>query len=247
MSSIDMNRGQKKFLYGLFYLAVAGILVWIFWPSAGSPIPPACSDPSCMAKQSLQVSGVPQIFRSESTHRVVVLGQVTNPNPDYGAGQFSYNFKIFGRDGKTIADIPGNGKIYPSETKYILANYDTGSVDPNFLDDRPGFEVKNVIMEPAVNFPKLNVALVAQPSVQAGSSSIVISGNIRNQNSFPTEGIEVIAVLENKYGDPLFAAQTLIQQVGGFKEIPFEISFPADQLISQNLDVQKTQVFFYAE
>ncbi|TSA44431.1 hypothetical protein D4R51_03835 [bacterium] len=244
-----MNRGQKKFIYGLFYLVIFILVAWGAIFGLNSPSQPACSDPSCGAKQplSLQVSGVPQIFRSESTHRIAVLGQVTNPNSDYGASQFSYNFKIFDRNGKTVADVLDSGAIHPSETKYILANYDTGSMDPDLLDDRPGLEIKNAIMAPAGNFLKLNISLVSQPLIRVGSSSIVVSGVVRNQNSFPTEGIGVIVILENKYGDALFAAKTAIQQIGGFKDFPLEVSFPADQSISQSLDAGKTQVFFYTQ
>ena len=159
-----MSRGQKKFLYGLFYIIIFGLIVWAFIPSSNIPAP-VCSGSSCGTNQPLplQVSGMPRVFISESTHRIVLLGQVTNPNPDLGAQTFSYDFLIFNRDGTTIASVPGSGNIYPSETKYILSVYDAGNLDLSLVADRPGLEVKNADFRPAAGFLKPNLILTSGP------------------------------------------------------------------------------------
>jgi|GEM_PF-1618826 len=244
-----MMRGQKKFIYGLFYLLVLATIVWAFWPSAKVPVPPVCSGPSCGTSQPLplQVSGVPQMFASKITHRVVLLGQVTNPNSDYGASAFSYQFYIFDRNGKTISLVPGNGVIYPSETKYILGVYDAGSADLSSIAERPGFEINNASLEPAGNFLKPDLALSSGPSVQLNADSIVVSGTLKNQGSSLARNVSIIALLSNKYSDPLFAAQTLISNLAGFEEIAFQIPFPADQQVVESVATDKTQVFLSTE
>jgi hypothetical protein len=238
-----MTRWQKKFLYGLFYIIIFGLIIWVFIPSPSIPAP-VCSDPSCGTNQPLplRVSGVPQMFKSESTHRVVVLGQVTNPNPDYGAYVFSYNFIIFNHDGRTIISVPGSGKIYPSETKYILSVYDAGNMDLSLVAERPGFEVKNASFRPAAEFLKPNLILTSKPETNVSSLGIKVTGRVKNQNASPVGGIRVISVLQDTYGDSVFAAQTLIQGLNSFEEAPFEVNFPADPAVVQKIDPVKTSV-----
>lgn len=243
-----MTRGQKKFAYGFFYLIILGFIIWIFIPSSNAPRPPVCSGLSCPAEPlPLQVSGAPQIFKSESAHRVIVLGQVTNPNPDYGADTFSYNFKIFDRDGKTIASVLGSEKIYPAETKYILGSDDVGSADISSLAERPGFEIGNANFRPAAGFLKPNWILTSSPVTQIDPSGIKVSGNLENKGVSSPGGVKVMAILGNKYGDPVFAAETLVQNPEAFKDAPFEVHFPADQLIIQSADTSKTEVFLDGE
>ncbi|MEK7626718.1 MAG: hypothetical protein AAB399_00940 [Patescibacteria group bacterium] len=242
-----MTRGQKKFLYGLFYVIVLGLIIWAFIPSPIVPVP-VCSGPSCGTNQplSLQVSGVPQMFKSEGTHRVVALGQVTNPNPDFGASVFSYDFLIFDRDGKTIASVPGSEIIYPSETNYILGIYDAGKTDLSSIAERPGFEIKSANFRPAAEFLKPEFSPVSGYETKIASDGIRVSGKVKNLSSFPIGEAKVIGILGDKYGDPLFAAQTTVSGITGLGEADFEIYFPAEKAILDRLDMGKTSVFFYA-
>lgn len=241
-----MTRGQKKFLYGLFYIIVLGLIVWAFIPSPIAPAP-VCSGPLCETNQPLplQLSGVPQIFKSESTHRVVVLGQVTNPNPDFGASAFSYDFLIFDRDGKTLASVPGNEIVYPSETKYILGIYNAGNADLSLITERPGFEIKSADFRPAAEFVKPDFSLVSGSETKIASDGIRVSGKIKNSGSFPAGEAKIIGILADKYGDPLFAGQTAVPGISGFGEADFGIYFPAEKTVLDRLDIGKTSVLFY--
>ena len=242
-----MTRGQKKFSYGLFYIIVLGLIVWAFIPSSNAPTP-VCFGPSCGTNQPLplEVSGVPQMFKSESAHRVVVLGQVTNPNSDYGASVFSYDFLIFDRDGKTIASVPGNEIIYPSESKYILGIYDAGKADLSLIQERPGFEIKSADFRPAAEFVKPDFSVISGSETKIASDGIRVSGKMKNLRSFPAGEAKIIGILTDKYGDPLFAGQTAVPGISGLGEADFEIYFPAEKAIIDRLDINKTSVLFYA-
>jgi hypothetical protein len=186
------------------------------------------------------------MFVSKSTHRIVMLGQVTNPNADYGASSFSYQFLIFDRNGKTISSVPGSEAIYPSETKYVLGVYDAGGTDLSSIAERPGLEVINANFESASSFLKPDLALVSGPSVQSNTDGIIVSGMLKNRGSSLARNVKAIALLMGKY-EAVFAAQTLIPSLAGFGETTFQISFPADQSIMGSLAPDKTQIFFSTE
>ncbi len=244
---MGMNRGQKKFLYGLFYLAIIGIVMWIFWPSTGA-VPPPCSGLSCGTNQPLPLQiGATQIFKSETARKIILLSSVKNPNSEYGVNYFSYEFSISGRSGESIAKISGAGKIHPSETRYVLESYDAAGLDLRTVAEKGDLKIGNAVFRPAAEFSKLLLILVSEPVTDAGSDRITVSGAVKNQGASPIGGVRVTALLENQYGDPVFASETVIGGVDGFGESPFSIHFPPDQTLIDSIDVRKTEVFFNPE
>ena len=242
-----MTRGQKKFLYGLLYLIILVLVVWGIVPK--SPVQPACVGFSCGINQPLplQLTEAARIFKSESVKSGILLASVQNPNADYGADAFSYEFTVSEKNGGVVAQISNIGNIYPGETRYIIGFYDTAGLDLKMVADQPDFKIIETNFRPAAGFLKPDLSLSSDLATQVGSAGIKVTGNLKNQSSFAVQNVKALALLENKYGDPIFAAQTIIQQVGGFKATPFEVSFPADQSIVENLVPDRTQVFFYAE
>ena len=70
---------------------------------------------------------------------------------------------------------------------------------------------------------------------------------MKNQSASLTNGIEIITFLEGKYGDAVFAAQTLVQGLNGLEEASFEIDLPADSAIVSKIDPAKTAIFLNEE
>jgi hypothetical protein len=241
-----MTSGQKKFAYGLFYLIIIALAVWAFWPSA-EIIPPACSGPSCGTGQPLplQTQSV-GIFGSASARRAVALASVSNPNKDFGFN-FSYEFRILDKNGGTTAVIPGNEAIYPSETKYLLGVYDAGQSNLADVADKTEFAITSFDSVPASNFLKPDLILSSGPSIRIEADGVSVSATVKNRGSFPAQNVKAVVIVNNKYGDPIFAAQTLLREILGFSESSLLLSLPADDSIVKSIDIPKTEVFLSAE
>ncbi len=238
-----MTRGQKKFAYGLLYAVVIGLVVLALIPKSHTPAP-ACSGSSCgtIGPLPLQTESV-QLFKSESTHRIVTLAEVVNPNADYGANSFSYEFDISDRDGGPLTSVSGSNDIYPDETKYIVGVYNAGNADLSLVSDTPVFKIYPPDFQPAAGFLKPNLALTSGPETDVSSNGIKVTGKVKNQGASSVSEVEIVSILQDKYGDPVFAAQTVIQGLEAFEELPFEVDFPADLATVQKIDSTKTAVF----
>lgn len=240
-----MTRGQKKFLYGTFYLVILALIVWVFIPASKAPVPvPAGNTAQFLPLQSV---GTPYVFKSEGVSKIVLLAQVKNPNADYGAESFPYSFSVYGKNGGVLAEIPGSESIYPNETKYVVSSYDVSGLNLADVGDRADFEIGNPIFRPAAQFSPLNLVLAAGPIVATSTSGLVVSGSVNNQGAFPVAAVRVVALIVNKYGDPVFAGQTLLSQVGGFEEREFSIFFPADRNLIGEAAARSPRVFLNEE
>src|SRR3989344_3915325 len=99
-----MARGQKKFLYGLFYLVIFGLIVLAFLPAPEKPAPEPAADKILPLQTQIDSA---KLFRSESAERLVIIAGVRNPNSDYGVSRFSYEFDILRKDGGIFKTISG--------------------------------------------------------------------------------------------------------------------------------------------
>jgi hypothetical protein len=176
----------------------------------------------------------------------VSLAEVSNLNGDLGLN-FSYEFRILDKGRGTTAVISGNGLIYPSETRYLLGVYDAGQANLADVADGMEFRITSSSSVPAVSLLKPNLVFNLGPSIRMESDRMVVSATLKNLSSLSVENIRIVAILNNKYGDPVFAAQTLLRQAAGFSETPFEISMPPDEVIKNAVDPSETALFINLE
>jgi hypothetical protein len=242
-----MTRGQKKFLYGLFYLAVFALIVWVFIPSGGAPeMQPVVSSNQPVP---LRLIGAAQIFKSENSGKGVLLAYVENPNVDYGAAAFSYSFSIFKRDGSILIKVLGDDKIYlyPDEKRYVVSGYDLSGADILDVQDKIDFEIVNADFHPSSQFLAPDLILSSGPEIATGTLGLTISGKVKNRSAITVGEMKVTALIENRYGDPVFAGQTLLNQLGGFEEREFSVYFPADQALITEAVARKPEIFLNGE
>jgi hypothetical protein len=252
-----MSRSAKKFLYGIFYLAVlAALLSPVFRTAVRST--ESCADGAqnqnetgvdcggscvpCVITQlePLRLEGPVEILHLVSG-RVALLGEISNPNQDYGASSFSYNFNIYDQSNRLAQTITGNESIYGSEKKYIFEadiknSYDNISKVELSLSNNAWVPLRDALR------PILGVSQKAVTEVT--SDTVRVSGVINNQSSLKTDAVKVIAILFDRFGDILFASQTITNAVGGFEEKPFVVSFPFDAELAKRTDPAATKIFF---
>ena len=150
------RRLRKQILYGAFYLLVlvligGGIYFTFFKPA------PSCYDNirnqdeveidcggvcssvcSTVKIKPLEVNGQILTLRPDEKH-MSILAQINNPNLDYMAKSFVYNFSLYDSADKIVKSFSGNSFIYSGEAKYILIpNF------PNVVYSRIGFTAENV-------------------------------------------------------------------------------------------------------
>jgi hypothetical protein len=241
-----MNRGQKKFLYGLFYLAVFGALVLAVLPAPKEPAP----GPGAGAAPALPLrveADSAKVFKSESTGRLVLIAGVRNPNLDFGAESFSYEFAILRRDGGIWSAVSGeeiDHPVQPNGSRSVISFYDAPGLDMDLIADEPDFTIKDAVFRPAAEFIAPNLVLVSDPKMESGPTGLKVVGRVKNQSASRIGDVKTIAVLGDKYGDPVFAAQTLIGGLAAFEEADFEVGFPADRFIAEKADAGKISVYF---
>jgi len=86
------------------------------------------------------------------------------------------------------------------------------------------------------------LALAAYAVDFTGSAPKVV-GRIVNQGPLFVRRIKIIAVLNNRFGVPIFASQTIIDDLPPFAEKTFTVSFPADKFLSSEKDALSAKVF----
>ena len=245
-----MNRSAKKFVYGLFYLCLFALLAyWIFGGIfKGAPTEtPACTN--CVAQSQiapLTVTGSVQLWKSGDMAHVMLLGQVQNSNSGYGVSQLPYTFTLFDKNGAVVGTVQGTESVFPGETKYIFGMYDGSAYDVGRAA-RASLTLSNPQWVTADRLIAPNVAVTEGPATTVSQNGIEISGSVQNTSPLASGTIKVIALLGNKYGDPIAAGQTLLGGLQSLDQARFSIFFPADATLISKTDPSFTRVFISVE
>jgi len=255
-----MSRSAKKFLYGLFYLAAVGLVVYGFARPAFTPAP-TCSDGvqnegeqgidcggpcaiSCDVKAlaPLSVVGDVSVFGLQSG-QVVLLGQVQNPNPNYNASQFFYRFSVYNAAGTLLETESGSDSLNALANEYVFEP----DVTSRFKDiGRVTMEVYNTSWQKAYEALQPDVAVTSGPTTVVGATDIRVNGTVRNQSSVAAASVKIVAVLYDKYGTEIFASQWIVNALSAYATSPFSVIFPLDPQITSQMDPGATKVFVTA-
>ncbi len=255
-----MSRPLKQLIYGAFYLA-AIVLVGVALYRGGLRPAPTCSDriqnqretevdcggPNCTACAVLRlvpirVEGAVKVFRT-SADRVALLSAVVNPNESHSAARFSYRFKVYGSSGNLVETVVGYSRAAAASEKLL---YEPRVATPFSRITKVVLEVSNEEWQPAGG--TLTPALSSPQGVatQVEGDTIRVSGTVRNQGGVGTGEITVLAVVTNRFGDELFASQTVMPPVAAFGEGNFVVLFPADARLAEQVYPEGTKVFLDA-
>lgn len=252
-----MSRFLKKTIYGVFYLTVAVLVIFVFYNSYLKPAPTCsdkiqnqgetgvdcggpCSDCALQRLAPLRILSVN--FFGTTAGQTVILADTLNPNIDYGAAT-PYRFLIYNRSNQVVETLTGNAVFRPGEEVRIFS----AGAAADFKDIG---KVSLVFQNPSwqsTGMPKSNVSLGSDLKTALVGSSVQVTGTAINQSPWSIDALKVIAVLANKYGVQVFASQTVVNNLAGGGEAKFSVIFPNDPELNSVFDPKATQVFFSAE
>lgn len=252
-----MFRSLKQFIYGVFYLAVFGLVLFSVYSSNFKPEPSCfdneinqdekgidCGGP-CVSCEELnlrepRVTGPVQVF-GLSSGEAVLLVEIVNPNSTYGA-IVDYRFRLYDRNNALIETITGEERLYPSERTYVYEP-DVVSKIPNISGAKLDFSKPEWVAASEMPYPSL---VISEVNTKIGNDGkIRVTGVVRNESPVIAQNVNIVAVLlDNVIGAEFFASQTVIERISGFKETSFVVFFPTDTRFSQQVDEEATKVFF---
>jgi len=250
-----MSRSAKQFAYGAFYLALFLLILWdvfrVFVPG------PSCSDgilnqneenvdcggscaPCVAAQTEVLRPGTVQAFSTQDG-RTVFLAQVINPNVAYAAASFSYSFAISDSNGRHWGDTPSKtDRIHASERRYLFES----EVPAQFSSaDRAELTLSQVVWRKASELPRADIA-ASGVVTDVSSGEVRVWGEVKNQGPLTARGVKIVALLHDRVGVPLFAAQTVLDEIAGGETQTFPpIKFPSDESLARLADPAATEVF----
>ena len=250
-----MSRILKQILYGVGYILFFSLLVWVVGGSFQKTKPTCfdraqnqnetgvdcgglCRQACALREAPLEARGEVEIFH-ENFQRVVLLQTIANPNDSYNASQFFYRFLIYGKTGEIIERIDMRDSIYASEEKLVFG----GRVEPTYDEiERVEFQIGDVTWESSASSPRAKLTLSGQAQTSVQGNTIRVIGTIGNQSPFTARAVKIIAILINSFGDELFASQTVFEEIQGFSEAPFTVSFPESKFLRDRVDPAKTKI-----
>ena len=250
-----MNRGFKKFIYGLFYLSLLGLFALLVVRSA-TQTPPTCFDnvqnqnetgidcggscTPCDIKNLIPLDEVaPSRIFSLASGKAFAFFKVENQNTDYHAMPFSYTVNVLDLNGVNVESWTGSDFLFAGESRYIL---ETRITPPARSIGSVSIQLSNPVWKSVNDFvpPSLSLSNI---KTDIGSSWLRVNGTIKNGSSFPANNVRVVAILRSRSGAELFASQTVLTSVPEFGTGPFTVSFPFDTTLIKELDPNGTKVF----
>lgn len=254
-------RAFKKFIYGVFYLAIFGGI--IFWVYSGwlKPAPGCFNGVQDKGEQGIDCGGVcsracglsdlvgiqaegqPMVFHPTPS-TVSVMVEVKNPNPGFSARKFYYKFSLLDAAGNQVpgGDIHGESFIYASEIKYIAEfNKSIASSSEVVSADFAVAGEPQWVSESFFAKPKI---AVQNSSTSVSIKDIEVNGNIINNDTISFSTVDVLAVIYSKLGQPLGISKTEITGINPGQQQTFSISHP---LVpgSGIIDTAATKIYLY--
>ena len=255
-----MSRGVKQLVYGVLYLFILfSIGRWLY----GATVKPAptcfdsvqnqnetgvdCGGPcvSCAIKslQPLRASGAVQVLRTGSGV-VALLGDVVNANETFNAYPFTYIFTVYGQGGKVLKSISGSANISALQERYLYEV--VGDVQGEQIEraDLTFSGVPDWQPAAAIGIPR---ASLTNTTTTFANGAVQVNGLVQNQGAVSIVSVSILAIIYDRFGSALFAAQTVLQNVPPGDSKPFVIAFPKDADLVRNTVPIQTQISVYAE
>ncbi len=249
------RRLRKQILYGAFYLLVLALIgfgiYFLFFKPA-----PSCYDGiknqdevevdcggvcsgvcSTIKIKPLESVGQILILHPDEEH-MSIFAQINNPNLDYAAKSFAYNFSLYDSSDTVVKSFRGSSFIYPGEAKYILVpNF------PNVNFSRVSFAAENpewVSSQEQKGAPNL-VLVGAGVNVKEGK--LVVEGNIVNKDIVIVPHVTVLATFTGDLGQVAGASETEVTDLSPGESRAFSIVHPN----IERVDLTATKIFLYAQ
>lgn len=250
---------NKQAIYGTAFLlitfAVAFLIYQAFFKSAGSCTDKImnqgeegidcggeCTPCEITELAALRVTKEPTVLSSTSGN--VVLFEVLNPNRDYAAKQANYTLTIYESGGRMIEEVSGEISVGALRRTLVLERgVKTFSKSIARIELRLGTPVWEKSF--SALFPSLSVYSV--PSSTVSGSAIRVTGSVKNDGSSDESGVEIIAIVRDKYGKELYASRTVLSEIPASSARDFTVAFPADESLARSIDPMNTSIVIQKE
>ncbi|MBI2591703.1 MAG: hypothetical protein HYW34_03445 [Candidatus Brennerbacteria bacterium] len=246
------RRLVKQLIYGFFYLSLIGSIFLIFYFAFLKPAPSCFNNkldqnetavdcggvcaPCELAKvQPVQVNWVK--YFPASQNRITIAAELANPNTNFASPAIPYRFTIYGPFGVKIKTLENNTFIYAGERKYLLesAAFDFKDITRIDLDlGESQWLEKTKLIKPS-----------AEPvgiRTEIKDSFISVSGSVSNKQAAALRQIKVIVFLFDRFKQILMISQTVVNDIGGFKEKAFNLALPAG-VLGDKVAPDQTRIF----
>lgn len=235
-----MTRVGKKIFYGALFVCFGALTVWFFY-SGFLRLAPTCADgwqnqneegidcggacpKPCFlgGLKPVRVHDRPYLFALPNG-KTAALFSLINTNSDYAAKAFEYEVIFLNAAGQIKEQIKKMGRIYAGEQRYVLAASarsffaDTAMAELKILGS-PEWEEGRLFQKPRLTVG--GVRLVQEASYPE------IKGVITNNEARDIMDAEVLAVLHDRFGLPVFAALTIITRLPAGAASGFVIALP---------------------
>ncbi|MEK7574193.1 MAG: hypothetical protein AAB514_01530, partial [Patescibacteria group bacterium] len=173
-------------------------------------------------------------------NEIFVLAEIANPNLNFGAQTFSYQFNIIGPFGALLKTVKGQSFIYAGEKKYLLEPplsinlQDVSRVELSIEKESMFWQSEKELAKPKLSARAVKTEIVDE--------SVTVKGLIKNENPLLISQIKIIAILYNRQGQISNASFATMTGLKGFEERFFSIELPKDDRVNQ-LDLNQTKIF----
>lgn len=240
---MDYRRKKQIIILAIYFLifVLLGFLAYLIWRPQ-----PSCFDGiknqneegidcgglcvSCEAKTLKAVEILQKAVIPVTGNFYDLIGEINNPNFNYGLADFSYEFQLIDANGNIISSQKGKNFILPGETKYII--------EARVSAERP-IAKANLILQGG-NWIKLKefdptLIFIKNKELQqsVGGAFLQISGTAENKSPFDFDRAYINVVLLNSQKNIIGVNKTEIRSllsgedryfvVKWFSEIPDKV------------------------
>ncbi|MBI3335722.1 MAG: hypothetical protein HY001_04450 [Candidatus Portnoybacteria bacterium] len=164
-----------------------------------------------------------EFFEVKKFNSYDAVAYIRNPNLDFGAPKFSYEFIFFDETNQELARIGGSSFILPGQTRYIVESAVRFEGTPKTID----FKIGGVSWQKLAHFMPLGLNL-RDVTFQRNEemNSISVTGIVDNKSPYNLKDIEVSVILENTQGETVSAGKTNMQDLIRGTSRFFKIEWP---------------------
>lgn len=238
-----MSPSTKKFLYGLLYLALFSIIGFVVYVALSPRMPAPGLDFWEVDILDLQVQES-EVFRLRSVAPAFLFARVFNPNADYGAERFSYEFQLFGSEGERLERVFGEASVLPREEMFLYeASVETLSRDVYEVR----LHISDVEWAPASQFSEYVFSFPSEPRIEIDDAAkeMRVVGTVRNETTSRIAEARVLVALRDSFGFRVFVSGTILSNLRSFSNKEFTLSIPYDEDLARRVREGAAEVFFY--
>ena len=236
-----MSRFIRQAIYGIFYLAIIGAVVYGVYSLTGGPAASCfdnrknqgemevdCGEPceSCDIKRLSPIQAAAAAKAIDGAVNVVI--SFSNSNLNYGADSFNYTLNLKDAAGTTIFSLKKISFIYPAELSKIVIEPNL-RLDFNRISGNPEILIEDVVWKTALEFPKPQ-ADTRQIKLEISGKNATVTGLLANRESYDLSRATVGAFVKRKGSEEfLGVSKTILQNIRPFEERAFKIVVPITQ------------------